>query len=262
MKQKQSVIAERRQKIKRLFSNRQILQIAELCELFDVSPLTIRRDLEILENEGFIERFRGGGRLAGEDGPLTPGYMKKRTSMLKQKQDIARYVATLVHPGETVFLNAGTTTMEIIQRIKDEKIIIATNNAHACTVMDACAASLISTGGEYNPRSQAYSGIMATELLLNMSAALCVLGVDGISAEAGISSSHYMEAKINRAMLDRCHGLRVVAADSTKIGKTYNFITSPLTNVNLLVTDSGADSRELERFREQGIEVVLADVFS
>lgn len=261
MKQKKSVIADRRQKIKRLFSNRQILQITELSEMFDVSPLTIRRDLEVLESEGFIERFRGGGQLVGEGNPLTPVYMKKRATMLKQKQDIARYVARLVHPGDTVFLNAGTTTMEVIQRIKNEKIIIATNNAHACTVMDSCAASLISTGGEYNQYSQAYSGIMATELLLNMNAALCVLGVDGISSEAGISSSHYMEAKINRAMLDRCYGLRVVAADSTKIGKTYNFITSPLSNVNLLVTDSGADSRELDRFREQGIEVVLADVF-
>lgn len=262
MKQKKSVVLERQQKIKRLFSKRQVLQVAELSEMFEVSPLTIRRDLAVLEDEGFIERIRGGGQLLTENSVKPPVFLKKRSAMLTQKQDIAHYVATLIEPGDTVFLNAGTTTMEVLQLIKDRDITIATNNALACTVMDNCSAALISTGGEYNQVNQSYSGIMATELLLKMNAAVCVLGVDGLDAERGISSLHYMETLINRAMLDRCFGTRIVAADSSKIGKTYNFNTAPLSNIDLLVTDSGADPEQLQKIRHEGVKVVLADTFS
>lgn len=260
MKQKKSIIIERRHKILSLFSEHEDLHVSDLSKLLGVSELTIRRDLDALAGEGLIQRIHGGGRIMTDSYPEPPVFSDKHLIGQQQKHDIAVYISSLVNDGDTVFLNAGTTTMQVINQIKDKHIVIVTNNALACTVMDHCAASLISTGGEYNQHNQSYTGLMAASILQKMNASICILGVNGISADNGITTSNYMETMINEEMLKRCRGKRIAAADSSKIGKVFNFSTSHISNIDILVTDSGADSRELQKIRDAGVKVILADV--
>ena len=259
MKQKQSVVIERRHRIKSLFAEHQILQVSQVSKLLNVSDLTIRRDFDALVQEGFIQRIHGGGKLLATSYPESPLFKDKHTLGQLQKQEIAAYISTLVKDNDTVFLNAGTTTFEIIKKLRDKHVVIVTNNALACTVMDDCTASLISTGGEYNPHNQSYTGMMAAALLQKMNATICVLGVNGISCDEGITTSNYMETMINEKMLKRCKGLRIVAADGSKIGRIFNFASAPISSIDLLVTDSSASSQELERIRSAGVNVVLVD---
>ena len=180
----------------------------------------------------------------------------------RQKQQIAHYIASLVSENDTVFLNAGTTTLEIIKAINSKKVIIVTNNALACTVVDGTAASLISTGGEFSPQNKSFTGIMAVQLVQKMCAQVCILGVNGISSSEGITTSNYMETMINDEFLKHCKGKKIVAADGSKIGKTFNFISAPLTAIDLVVTDSSADPEALQAIQANGIQIVLADQVS
>ena len=259
MKQKQSVILERRHKIKSLFAEHQMLQVSQISKLLGVSELTIRRDLDALVQEGFIERIHGGGKLISDSYPTVPVFKDKHTQGQLQKQAIASYIYTLVEDGATVFLNAGTTTFEIIKKLKNKHVVIVTNNALACTVMDDSVASLISTGGEYNQHNQSYTGIMAASLLQKMNANICILGVNGITCDEGVTTSNYMETMINEEMLKRCKGLRIVAADGSKIGRIFNFASAAISSIDMLVTDSSANMQELERIGAAGVKVVMAD---
>lgn len=259
MKQSKAVVQQRQYQIRRLFVERNSLQIAEVSKILGVSELTVRRDFSVLEQEGFIRRFHGGGQLLSGDLPNAPLYEDKDLLKQRQKQQIARYISRLIQEKDTVFLNAGTTTLEVIKAINHKNVMIVTNNAPACTVVDGTGASLISTGGEFNPKTRSFTGIMAVQLIQKMCAQVCVLGVNGISGTEGITTSNYMETMINDEFLNHCKGKRIVAADGSKIGKTFNFISAPIQSVDLLVTDSSADTDALEKIRERGIEIVLAD---
>ena len=262
VKQSQNVIIERRHHIMGLLAQNCHLRVSDLSEILSVSEITVRRDLGYLANEGLLYRVHGGARLASETDPPLPLYEDKHKSRQLQKQEIAKSIANLIDDGDTVFLNAGTTTMEVIRLIKEKNVVIVTNNALASTVMHDCNATLISTGGEYCPRNQSYTGPMATSLMQRINASLCVLGVNGITAEDGITSSNYMETLINEEMLRRCRGKCIVAADSSKVGKVFNFASAPISCIDLLVTDSGIDPVHLNKFKDVGLEVVLADTIS
>ncbi|MCI8403100.1 MAG: DeoR/GlpR transcriptional regulator [Lachnospiraceae bacterium] len=262
MKQKKSVVTERRMRIKNLFAEQQILQVSQISELLGISQLTARRDFDALAQEGFIERIHGGGLLRTDhpDNFSKPQHFKDKHQIgQRQKQEIAAYVASLVHDGDTVFLNAGSTTLEVIRRIRQKSVVIVTNNALASTIMGECSASLISTGGEYNPDNQSYTGLMAVTPLQRMNATTCILGVNGITCDEGITTSNYMETMINEEMLKRCRSSHIIAADGSKVGRIFKFSSSPIASVDILVTDSSADPQELKKIQAMGVKVILAD---
>jgi len=87
----------------------------------------------------------------------------------------------------------------------------------------------------------------------------CFLGVSGISADGGITSSFVQEVAVNRSMLEQCSGPKIVVADRTKIGQRQSFFDYDLEKITHLITDSGADPRELEKIRAKGVEVIVVD---
>lgn len=259
MKQSQAEVHKRHQRLLELFSARGSLQVSEVSELFHMSELTIRRDFDALEKKGYIVRFHGGARLASPSLKSTPEFDNKGTMNQLQKQQIAKMVARYINDKDTVFLNAGTTTMEVVKYIKDMDVTIITNNAAACSIVGGSRATLISTGGEYNHRNKSYTGALAANLLNKVFATVCVLGVNGISHNEGITTSAYLETMINEEMLKRCKGIKIVAADGSKVGRTFCFTSAAITDIDLVVTDSSADPAELDRMREKKVKIILAD---
>lgn len=100
---------------------------------------------------------------------------------------------------------------------------------------------------------------MAVSLLQRINATICILGVNGITGNEGITTSNYSETMINEEMLKRCKGPHIIAADGSKIGRIFKFSSAPITSTDILVTDSSADSRELKQIQNMGIQVILAD---
>lgn len=259
MKQSKSVIYKRQMELMGMFDESGNLLVSDACAKLKVSPITIRRDLELLEKNGKLARFHGGARLVVHSEPFLPQYAERGHIQTLQKQLIAKYVASLIQDKQTVFLNAGSTTYFIIKELVERPVRIITNNVNTIQLFDDAKAELMMTGGEYNAYNRSFLGDMASTLLAKVHADMCILGVNGINAREGVTSYSYQETLLNQTMVKQCMGKRIVAADGTKIGKLFYFSTTPIENINILVTDSTADTEELEKIKQAGVEVILAD---
>jgi DeoR family fructose operon transcriptional repressor len=149
--------------------------------------------------------------------------------------------------------------LKSLKKIKDRDVIIITNNALAASAITNSSAKLISTGGQYSDLSKSFVGDFATRIINMTYANLCILGVNGISSDFGVTTSVYQETMINELMVKRCNGLKIIAADGSKIGKTHCFTSIPINKIDVLVTDSSADKNELAKISSIGIRVILAD---
>lgn len=234
-------------------------RVGDLAEEFDVSEITVRRDLDELVEEGLVERFHGGARLVGVSMPET-SFAEKPRLHADEKENIGKRVAELIGNDETVFLNAGSTTLSVLRHMHGHRVRVVTNNAAApMEVKGDANLELILVGGLYRPKSSSLYGDLAVMTLSQIHASCCVLGTNGVSARTGLTSSVYGETVINRLMVERCQGKVIVVADGSKIGVTSSFACVPLDKVSILVTDRSASPDELAAIRAQGVEVIICD---
>ncbi len=256
MKQSRTVILQRRERILRLLLERGEVQVRDLCTQFSTSEITIRRDLQEMEQRGLLRRFHGGARAKQQTQEMVY-FEDKRTARKYEKDLIADALVEMIAPGSTLFLNAGTTTLAVMSRIRDYNIRVITNNAMSTSVLAGGTAELICTGGEYQDRTRSFCGDFATYIISKVYADVCILGVNGVSISGGVTTTVYNETQLNEMMAKRCQGKTIIAADGSKIGKTYCFTCMPLTQVDVLVTDNSADMSEIEQIRSLGLEVII-----
>ena len=259
MKNSKEIILQRQARILQLIQQKQMLSVAELAKHFHVTPATIRRDLEDLEEQGNVKRFFGGVEYI-----LPPSeyvqYQADKKDQTTAKKAIARKAAEMISNGDTIFINSSTTALCIFEYLENSQISIITNNARSidCSVPEG--ANLILTGGEVYGNRQSLVGEMALDATRKVIANKCFMGVHGISAAGGVTSSYLQEVAVNRSMLAQCNGPKIVVADSSKIGVCQNFVDYGLDQITHLITDSGADKQELEQIRAKGIEVIVVDI--
>lgn len=258
MKHSNKEIQERRSKVLKIIERTGKISVQELSGEFDVSVLTLRRDLDYLVSEGCVRRYHGGVQFITSEKEI-PQYEEKQQSKRNEKSVIAQYIASIIPPESTVFLNSGTSTYEVMRYLKDKRETIITNSALAYQACEGGNCEIICTGGTYNHVTRSYNGDLATSIIQRVYADFCVFGVNGICAKAGITTSVFQETIVNECMIRRCNGQRIIAADSSKIGKTFRFTNTDLQHVDLLVTVSTADADELKAIQDCGINIVLAD---
>lgn len=260
MKQSKAVVQARQKELLRVLETRSDLSVLQASELLGVSPITIRRDMTTLEKMDLIQRHHGGAKPISNEDSTLPQFAYRGQQQLQQKRLIAKVVSEMISEKQTVFLNAGSTTLSVIECLLKKPVRIITNNAQAIGLWDSGnKAELILTGGEYYSRNRSFLGNLATPLLSKVYADICVLGVNGIHSQNGITTYAYQETLLNELMIARCNGKRIVAADGTKIGQVYCFASAPIASIDILVTDSSADPEELDRIADCGVKILLAD---
>lgn len=254
MRQSRKVIQERRQNILSTLKRKGRVLVADLSCQLHISAITIRRDLDVLANMGVVERFHGGVALAQDPDSLLT-FEEKLVAFAAEKRRIACAACGLVREGMTVYLNGGSTTLEIIRQLKDMPARIITNNAMAPMVLSSSVVELICTGGEYSSTTRAYTGDLAAHILSKVHVDMCLLGGGGISIEAGLTSPACKEAAICDLMVNRCHGPCVAVVDGSKVGRIQSFTSVPLSRVHRLITDTSADAAEVQALCAAGITV-------
>lgn len=232
----------------------------QLSKQFAVSEITIRRDLKSFENEKFLERFHGGVRLLNKHADNEVIYEEKGARFSHEKKMIAKEVIKLLEINDTVFLNSGSTSLAILNELNyfEKSIRVITNNALAPTAIANENIELMMTGGEYRTKSKSLVGDLAKHAISRVFASVCILGVNGISTEGGISTSVYQETAINEMMVSQCKGKCIIVADGSKVGKVYNFKSIELEKIDLLITDQTADREHIARLENAGVDVIIA----
>ncbi|MGE3811876.1 MAG: DeoR/GlpR family DNA-binding transcription regulator [Candidatus Nanopelagicales bacterium] len=262
VREEQGVPAELRQaRIQSLVENEGFLRVTDLADRFGVSTVTVRSDLTALEGAGLVRRVRGGAVASGA--PVTEQPLETAAGLAaRQKSAIASRCASMVSIGDVVLLDVGSTTTAIAQalvaRAELSDVTVVTNALNIALLLEPAAVagrmSIIVTGGTVRPLQHSMVNPYATLLLERLSAHLAFIGCNGVDVRGGVTNRNVAEAEIKRAMVSASRR-SVVVADSTKLGEVEVARVCHLGDVDLLVTDTGADPELVANIRTAGLHV-------
>lgn len=252
---------ERRFRIREMLSVQRTVSASELRELLQVTAATVRRDLAELEREGVLVRSHGGAVSRSSSTHLQPSYDALGRTNRAEKQAIAREAERLVLDGETVFLEGSSTVYDLAQRLcHRNRLTVVTNSPLIVFQLQRSPnVSVICTGGELRKDAFYLSGVWTQHALAEIRVDRAFLGVSAIDPVYGMSTASQAEAQIKRMIL-KAAKVRVALADHSKFGNHGFAYVGPVTDVDILVTDSGVDAKYIRPLRETGVELILADV--
>ena len=235
--------------------------VVDLSAEFGVSEMTIRRDLQELEQNGWIERVHGGALLSKrQKNRLEPPALERMGAMMPEKKRIAEYLVGLVQPGEMLFIGSGTTTLYFAQALAKRDGDDITVVSNALPIMNELASTsqmtIIGVGGFLRRDELSLIGSLAEAEIRNLRVDKVVIGMRGIHPLHGLTSDHPQELLTDRQILSISETV-IVAADHTKIGHVATSITAPIEKTSLLVTTKGADPRMVRDIEAKGSKVVL-----
>ncbi len=229
--------------------------VADLMDRLGVSAATIRRDLGLLEQQRLLTRAHGGAVAQGVLLELPLRYKSARHH--DEKRRIAHAAAVRVADGAAIGLTGGTTTTEVARALVDrQRLTVVTNALNIASELAIRPnLKLVVTGGYARSESYELVGPLAEQSLAGLNLDVVLVGADGVSEEAGLTTHHEVEAHTNLALIERA--ARVIAvADSTKIGRIAFAKICGLERIDELITDRDADPRALRGIAEAGVEVI------
>jgi DeoR family transcriptional regulator, aga operon transcriptional repressor len=244
--------AERLTSILERLSDEGSVAVSELTGTLAASPATIRRDLELLEQQKLLSRTHGG---AIGNGTLYELPVRYRGGQHRgEKRRIAEAAAARIGDARTVGLSGGTTTTEVARRLRDRELTVVTNAVNiASELVVAPTIRLVVTGGVARRQSYELIGPLADATLSELNLDLLFIGVDGAAAR-GMTTHDEIEAQTDRRMVERAQRVMVVC-DSSKIGRAALSVICRPEDVDVLITDTDAPTDELAALRSAGIDV-------
>lgn len=235
--------------------------IVELASLFGTSEMTIRRDLDFLEVEGLARRARGGA-ISVQSRSFEPPVLQRAAHMAEAKRRIGAAAAALLRDNETVVIDVGTTTHEMVKAIPDDLSITAITSSLLISTELSTKSSVksIVTGGVVRHGELSLIGPRAHSAFSDLNCDTVFLGVAGISDTNGLSEYNLDDAEVKRSAL--ASGRRIVVlADASKIGRVAFVTFAPLSVVDLLITNASPDNPMIRRIKDHDVEVLHVEPF-
>jgi DeoR family ulaG and ulaABCDEF operon transcriptional repressor len=251
---------ERWQLILTRLRDRGIVRVADLVGVTGASVATLRRDLAKLEDSGQLRRVHGGAEsVASGQTPLTAqSFDSSQTLNADLKQAVAQGAAGLCQDGDSIILNAGSTTWFMAQYLRQHRMQVLTNSFPIAQELIANSANrVVLPGGELYREAGIILSPFDEDAIQHFAASKMFMSCYSITP-LGIIESDPLVARAEAKLLSRTEKL-IVVADSTKFEARGNMVVCPLTRVTTLVTDTGAPPHMLDHLRQLGVEVVLID---
>jgi DeoR/GlpR family transcriptional regulator of sugar metabolism len=249
--------AERQQYILSTLRREGKVVASELSTALGVSEDTIRRDLRKLAEAKLLQRVHGG---ALPSSPAATSYAARQTQATSAKVAIAQAAVQLVHPGQVIILDGGTTTLQVAQRLPvDLQATVVTNSPPiAVALAEHPRVEVLLVGGRLDKDSLVSVGAATVEAFRKIRAELCMLGICSLHPEVGITVPDLEESYVKRAMI--ASAAEVVAlASAEKLGTAATYTVGPLSDLTHLVTEPSVPEDVLEPYRALGITLVIGD---
>jgi DeoR/GlpR family transcriptional regulator of sugar metabolism len=254
---------ERQNKIVELVLEDGRVDIPEICEMFDVSEMTVRRDLNELDRQGLLRRVHGGA-IANLGRSYEPSFQTRSVKNQSSKTAIGLKAAELIYDGDSIALDVGTTTLEIVPGLRGKRnLTVLTSCLQIATkVVDQISleidARLVLTGGIIRPRELSMIGPIPEQVYQELHVDKAFIGIGGVSLEDGLTEYNIEDTQIKKILI-RSAREKIVVADGSKFGVTTFASVAPLTAVDKIVTDKSAPAQMIEQIRRQGVEVILVN---
>ena len=250
---------ERRQLILDRLQEQDSVSVSELAKEFGVTGMSLRRDLQMLAERGLISRVRGGATRARAVA-ASRVYLDSERRNSQAKARIARAAAELIRAERIAFFYSGSTVAKVAAALDLETRATLTVVTPALPVINEVSSwsepHLVAVGGTYLPSYMAFVGPQAINSLNALNAEVAVMGCDGLTSAAGLTTPHQLVAEVGTTIIERSRRT-VVVADSSKIGVRGFTPIAPASSITTLVTDAAADPAELDALRGLGIDVVV-----
>ncbi|GAB4526283.1 MAG: DeoR/GlpR family DNA-binding transcription regulator [Anaerolineae bacterium] len=229
--------------------------INEVCEIFDISIATARRDLEALADQGEVERVHGGA-IRVERAPAEPPINQRHTEQYEEKRRIAVATAEMVNDGETIYLGAGTTMEAVAARLQQRQGLTVITNS--LLVVNALAGQpqieLICLGGLLRHSEMCFIGHLTEQALAYVRADKAILGTRAIDIEHGLTNDHLPQTSTDRASLAIGRQV-IIAADHTKVARVSTGFVAPIDAIHTFVTDKNTQPEFITALASRGVNV-------
>ena len=237
-------VFERKQKILEILNRDGRVKVNELSALFEISEVTIRMDLADLEAKGLLSRVHGGA-VSSYKSYYNMNMQQRLSANQDQKQAIANHIVGMIEEYDTIMLNSGTTTLTVFRMFPlNMNLSIVTNSvAIALEASSNPNFNVVLLGGSVNSKHQFIYGDDAIAQLEKYHADKLILSVDGITPDNGLTTFYNQEVELARIMLSHS-ATRIVAADSTKLGRTAFARISDIGDADYIITNADASAQE------------------
>lgn len=250
-----ALVHKRRESIARLIRENGFIRNSELSDKLGVSVVTIRQDVDALSAQGLIQKTYGGAVLP-PDVTLDSSFDSRAHEHAEAKRRIGAAAAKLVRPGETILLDAGSTTIEIARRLPENADITVVTCA-LNIALEASAKSgvgVVLCGGKVNPRTLSVTGHQVERELANLCADRLFLATYGLDKKKGLAERNFDAAQTKRALISAAREI-VLVCDASKFGEAGPVLISPVNVIHRVITDEGAPKEYLDWFHDQQIQV-------
>lgn len=249
--------AERGEKLQRILRQQRIVRVETLCRDLKVSPATVRRDLALLERKGALQRVHGGAVVV-ESGLDEPLFDDKTAIAAAEKKRIALKAHALIQPNDSVFLDGGSTVLELCRLLREQSgVTVVTNSLRVALELAGGGPRCIVVGGELRRLSQTFVGTLTQRLLDGIHVDTAFIGTIGLSAANGLTTTDPREAFTKGLIMEHARQV-VLLADSSKVGKVSFARFGGWDCVDTVITDKGIGRAETAALRKAGVRVVRA----
>jgi len=269
---------ERLWRITEQLTNEHKVQCEQLAHEFELTLASIRLDLAELERRGIAKKVYGGAVLVerrtlpslkknidnqnGAQDLIETLFAERFQVQRAEKEAIGRAAANLVHDGETIMIDGGTTTYQVCRNLVDKHNLSIISCAYYNVWQELASRpnlQVFLTGGFLRAETLSLVGEVAENMLQGFRAVKSILGMDAISLENGFTTLNFLEAGVKKHMIEYSQEL-IVVADHTKFGKICPIPVAPLNKASKIVTDSGTPVQVIEALEGLGLEVIIADI--
>ncbi len=245
---------DRQGKILQMLTENEEISVAKLSAHFNVSAVTIRGDLDYLEEYGLLKRVHGGAVINNED-----DIMRRIGINFAAKTSIAMSAASLIQTNDIVFIDSGSANVLLARQLqKRSGIQVVTNNTFVARQLKGSSVDVILLGGVYQQDSECVVGSLAELGLEHLYFSKAFIGVDGITADHGFTCSNMLRADIARRAAKKARTTYVLS-DSTKIGRTSLCQICSARDIEYLITDNQISGEQKSALEASGIQVLLCE---
>ena len=249
---------ERKRMILQLLEKNERISVQELCEYLGVSSSSIRNYLRQMDNEGLLERTHGGALLR----PKTSyelNSIQKKINNHEEKTAIAKAAAELIENGDTVVLDTGTTTFELARQLKNKKgITVVVNDIEIARCLEEFeGVNVLLLGGMVRKNFHCTVGTSVINTLSRLNVDKAFIATNALSFEKGLTTPDINQSEVKKAMIGIASAV-ILLCDCSKIGKESFVQFAELSDISKLITDSNISKYDLDEFKKNHIEVVVA----
>lgn len=251
---------ERKHLIVELVNKNYKTTVSDLCAEFSVSPATIRNDLRDLEEAGFLKRTHGGA-ISNRKATYEPNAYQKEVEFMEEKKAIAKVAAQCINEGDTIALDTGTSTFELAKMLVNFKnLTVVTNDLQIAAYLERNSeTTIIIAGGAVRRNFHCTTGKKAIDTIKDLNVDKTFLAANAVSIKKGVSTPNIDNARMKSVLVELADEI-ILIADSSKLGRTTFVRFADISQIDLLITDSGADMDYVEQLRREGLEVEICEI--